>query len=240
MYDVPGGDSGHEWVEVTNTGSEPVDISKFKFAEGGTNHALKIISGTSTLAAGSSAIIADNAATFAADWPSYVGTLFDSTFSLSNTGETLAIKNASSSLEDSISYSSSVGANGDGGSLHRSGDTFVAALPNPGVYPGVLKSVPVVAKATPTPAPVKTKTSTSKSSSASSKTAAVAVYPQDTFNNFAQPTSTPIPLTLWIVGVIALIGLAVAGAVYARLQRSTAYIEKETNLKQEEFELIEN
>ena len=27
MYDVPGSDDGHEWVEVVNTGGNPLDTS---------------------------------------------------------------------------------------------------------------------------------------------------------------------------------------------------------------------
>ena len=30
MYDAPGADTGREWVEVTNTGVSPADISNYK------------------------------------------------------------------------------------------------------------------------------------------------------------------------------------------------------------------
>ena len=38
MYDLEGADTGREWVEVHNSGSEAVDLLKWKFVEGGTNH----------------------------------------------------------------------------------------------------------------------------------------------------------------------------------------------------------
>src|SRR3989338_2889840 len=92
MYDVSGTDTGREWVEITNTGTVSVDVSWYKFFEANTNHALVLISSSGTLQAGSSAVIADDATKFKIDWPSYAGTLFDSSFSLSNTGESIALR----------------------------------------------------------------------------------------------------------------------------------------------------
>lgn len=134
MYDVSGTDSGREWIEITNTGSAPVDVTGYKLFEANTNHALSLVQGSGTLAAGASAVIADDDAKFKVDWPAYSGMLFDSSFSLSNTGEALAIKDSALTVLDTISYDSSGGAAGDGNSLQRSGAVFIAAAPNPGSY----------------------------------------------------------------------------------------------------------
>lgn len=134
MYDVSGADSGREWVEITNLGSATVDVSGFKLFENNVNHALSVVSGTGVLQPGASAVIADDATKFKIDWPQFAGTLFDSSFSLSNTGEPLAIKDSALEVEDSVTYDSSQGAQGDGNSLQRSGAAFVAAAPTPGSH----------------------------------------------------------------------------------------------------------
>jgi hypothetical protein len=62
--------------------------------------------------------------------------LFDSTFSLKNTGETIRLKNEAGEEVDSATYSDADGAKDDGNSLHRDGDTFYAAAPSPGEFEG--------------------------------------------------------------------------------------------------------
>jgi hypothetical protein len=117
MYDLPGSDTGREWVEICNNNSVAENLTGWKFFEGGTNHGLTLTNGSWILDAGAYAIIADNPATFLQDNPSYAGTLFDSSFSLSNTGEQIGLKNSSLELVESITYNSSWGANGNGNSL---------------------------------------------------------------------------------------------------------------------------
>lgn len=91
-YDAPGTDKGREWVEVTNTGPHDVSLEGYRFFEGGVHHKLSLVQGSWTLKASSSAIIADNAEVYKEEHPHYTGTLIDSAFSLSNTGESLALK----------------------------------------------------------------------------------------------------------------------------------------------------
>ena len=117
MYDVNGPDTGHEWIEIANTGSSEVNLTLWKLNEQGTNHNLNLIAGSSTLAAGEFAVIADDAALFQQDYPDFVGTLFDSVFSLSNAGEYLALYNGSHNI-NAVNYSSSWGG-GNGYSLER-------------------------------------------------------------------------------------------------------------------------
>lgn len=211
MYDIPGSDDGREWVEVTNTGSETIDIGKYKLLENGTNHGLKLISGNASLVPGSSAIIAANATKFAADNPNFSGTLFDSAFALSNTGESLVLKNASSSALDTASYTAAEGANGEGGSLHLVGSGFTPGMPNAGIYPGEIIAVPKAAVAVKKPKTTLAKSSTTKTKSTYSPTQ----------NNFsatqgASPSLPSLPaIYLWIMGAIAVVLLGIAGIFFA-------------------------
>jgi len=128
MYDLEGTDTGREWIELYNTGSSGVDLADWKLFEGNTNHRLTA-QDASVIPAQGFAIIADNLAKFLTDNPNFSGVLFDSTFSLSNEGEALILRDGSGTDIDSVTYSSSMGATGDGNSLQKSGSEWVAALP---------------------------------------------------------------------------------------------------------------
>lgn len=131
-YDLPGSDAGHEWIELYNSGSAEAELTGFKLFESGTNHPLKLIKGGWQLPAGGFAIIADNAAEFLRDHKDFAGLLLDGSFSLSNSGETLALKRSDGTVEDSVTYSSALGANGNGDTLNHGSSGFFAALPSPG------------------------------------------------------------------------------------------------------------
>ncbi len=130
MYDAPGSDSGREWIEIQNTDSAPVDIAGWKLFENSTNHKITPQKG-STIPSGGYAILAANAGKFLADFPEFSGLLFQSSFSLNNTGETLVLKNASSSDIVSVSYTGGL-AKGDGNSLNEVNGSWVARKPSPG------------------------------------------------------------------------------------------------------------
>lgn len=158
MYDLPGSDAGREWIEITNTSSQPVDVSSLKLFEASTNHALSLVLGSKILPPNGSAIIADDPVKFKIDWPNYLGALFNSTFTLSNANETLVLKDSSLATVDSVSYDHSQGAAGDGNSLQWNGSIFVPSKPTPGTYdPFSL----VLTTTTPTPSPTPKATSTS-------------------------------------------------------------------------------
>lgn len=131
MYDLPGTDTGREWIEVQNTGSEDISFLKWKLFEANTNHGLTLFQGNATTSAGGFVIIADDATKFLADNPSYSGTLFSSNFSLSNTGETLELKRDGANVHQAT-YASSSGGAGDGNSLHFVSNGWQASSPTPG------------------------------------------------------------------------------------------------------------
>lgn len=130
MYDLEGSDSGREWIEVYNNGSSSVDLSSYTFFEADTNH---VLSGTPSLVpAGAYAVIADNPDVFSTDWPSYTGLLFDSSFSLNNSGELLQIRNAEGVTVSSVTYSSEWGASGNSFSLTKTSGSWGELKPTPG------------------------------------------------------------------------------------------------------------
>lgn len=158
MFDLEGGDSDREWIEVVNNGSEDVDFGTWKLHEGTTNHGLSAV-GDPMIPSGGYAVIADDTVKFKVDWPSYGGLLFDSAFSLNNTGETLTLRCCNKGLtdRDSVTYNATGGGAGDGLSLHRNGSSITAAAPSPGS--GAVQTpqpVPPPIPPTPTPAPSST------------------------------------------------------------------------------------
>lgn len=148
MYDLDGTDTGREWIEVKNSGGETVDLSTWKLFEANTNHKINA-SASPNLPSGGFAIIADDSEKFSADNPNFSGLLFDSTFSLSNSGETLIIRDQNLSDIDSLTYSPSIGANGDGNSLQKLDSIWIAAIPTPGAETTSTESLSTTSPETP-------------------------------------------------------------------------------------------
>lgn len=134
MYDVPGSDTGREWIEVHNTGGAEINISNWKFLESpsASNHSLTLVQGTASLAGNGLAVIVSDSTRFLIDWPGFSGTIFKASFSMNNTGSTLILKDGELNVKDEVNYSSTQGANGDGNTLQKSGTSWVAGTPTPG------------------------------------------------------------------------------------------------------------
>lgn len=233
MYDPPGANAGNQWVEVTNEGQAPINIFGYRLAEGGTNHKLSLASGTTTLGAGESAIIANDTDAFSTNFPDYGGSLFKSAFSLaSKKGDTIILKDAKLDTVDTVTYDPSAGAAGDGNTLHRSGDTFTVGAPNPGSASATsplvasanaggtsAKTASTVASGKSSAAPSKGKTTaaTSRTSSANDS------YASDDENaNGAAAASGPLLSTInvpqgpwgWALGGFGLLLLGVCAIWY--------------------------
>src|SRR3989338_4557827 len=131
MYDLEGTDTNREWIEVYNNGSSAIDLSGYKFFEANTNHGLILFEGDTNVPASGYAVIAVDPAKFKLDWPSFIPTSFDSSFSLDNEGEALAIKDANLNFTDQYTYSSLSGGAGDGKTLQLINNIWVAATPTP-------------------------------------------------------------------------------------------------------------
>ena len=220
MYDASGADTGHEWIEVTNMGAASVDLAGYKLFESGVNHNLTPVQGTTTLAAGESAIITDNAAKFLSDYPAYTGAIFKSPFSLLNTSGSFALKDKTLAVVDTVSYSSTMGAAGDGNSLHLNGTPpaggWIPGAPNPGSSaPSAALVKPVAQSKTAAPA-ASTKVSTKKSvtkTSAAKKSKPVSGI-ASTLG--ASPLLADVPPVYWYaLVVLALAVLAIGTVLYA-------------------------
>lgn len=132
MYDLDGTDTGREWVEVYNNGSESADFSHWYFFSDNTKHSVAA-QGSSSIPPSGYAVIAQDVSKFKIDWPNYTGLIFDSSWTgLSNDGETIGLKDPDLNLVSSVSFTSSMGAGGDGNSLQNISGSWVGALPTPG------------------------------------------------------------------------------------------------------------
>jgi len=134
MYDPVGSDDNHEWIELFNNSSVTIDLTNWRFEEGGTQHRLTLKQGSISISQDGYAVIADNADTFLSEHPGFSGNLIDSSFSLSNTGEALKIRdNYNGNIIDEVTYTSDWGASGDSNSLQRKNDgDWIATVPTPG------------------------------------------------------------------------------------------------------------
>lgn len=134
MYDLDGTDADREWLEVVNLSASSIDISDWKFREADTDHKLTLFQGGPTIPPQGFAIIAASPSVFLADNPTFSGIIFDSVFSLSNSGESLSLKDGALIEVDAVTYTSEAGGNGNGMSLQKIGTTWVARAPSPGFF----------------------------------------------------------------------------------------------------------
>ncbi|MFC1727858.1 lamin tail domain-containing protein [Nanoarchaeota archaeon] len=132
MYNPMGADDNHEWIEIHNSGTQAIDLSGWKFHEAGTNHGLYLKQGSFVLEQGDYAVITEDWSTFLIDYPDFSGNLIDSTFSLSNTGEDLVIKDGSGNVIDNITYSDVLGGSENGFSIGLQNGEWKETFPSPG------------------------------------------------------------------------------------------------------------
>jgi hypothetical protein len=132
MYDPDGSDTDREWTEVFNDSGTDLNIASYKFFESNVNHGLTLVSGAAAIPPQGYAVIVDNPTKFLADNPGFSGILFDSSFSLSNTGEALAVKDGSGAIKDSLTYIPSLGGQDDGSTLSLISGAWVRGNKTPG------------------------------------------------------------------------------------------------------------
>ena len=138
-YDPQGTDSKHEWVEVYNNGNDSIDLTKYFLQTDGASssfHTINSVAGVSNLPGNTYAVIASDAPTFLADYSGYGGIVYDSSWNdLSDTsGKTLVINDANKTILNQFTYDVSLGGSNGGNSLQKtSGDTWISALPTPGI-----------------------------------------------------------------------------------------------------------
>ena len=133
MYDIDGSDDKKEWVEIYNDSAGEINLKDWRFYDG-SNRILNEPPvnggrGSLVLLAYNYAILSSDATTTVANYPAYSGIVIDTAMSLGNTSETLKIIDASGTIIDTVSYNSSMGANGDGNSLQKINGIWSANSP---------------------------------------------------------------------------------------------------------------
>ncbi len=115
-YDPEGVDTGYEWVEVFNNDLSEVDFSEYKFCEGGSCHNIYAHNeNRKKLPKNNFAILSSNPEKFLEKNNDFSGFLFNSSFSLKNSGtEKFELKNKDKNIVSILNYNSEIGGkNGD-------------------------------------------------------------------------------------------------------------------------------
>lgn len=198
MYDLSGSDTDREWIEIYNKGTSFIDLTDWRFKEGGSNHTLNQYQGSLSLDPGGFAVIVDNPTTFLNDNSGFPGTIIDSSFSLSNTGEILTILQSDlTTVSDEVTYQSSWGGAGTGGSIERksasggSNDSSNWQESAAGGTPGASNGFSPTS--TPTPTNTPTPTPTSAATATPTKTPTPTPKPTNTPTPNKTPTPTKMP-----------------------------------------------
>ncbi|MDB5238035.1 MAG: hypothetical protein JWM46_305 [Candidatus Kaiserbacteria bacterium] len=164
LYDAPGTDTDQEYVELLNTGSTAVDLTKWKINDGSA-HTFNVPpknggAGSITIAPGGYALLVDNATNFLASHSAVTGTVIDTVLSLSNLSGTISLTNDTGAVVSTVSYTKDQGGNGDGNSLQNNAGTWIMALPTPNAANATVAAVPVVADSSTSTSTTTTQTST--------------------------------------------------------------------------------
>jgi hypothetical protein len=147
MYDLPGTDATHEWIELFNAGSSEIDLTDWKFNDGddATNHGLNPppkngSRGSLIIPPNGYLILAGSAETLVYDLPNYNGSVIDTVMSLPNTAGVLKILNKENQEVASVSYNKETGANGNNKTLEWDGSVLKESAQEGGT-PGGKNSV---------------------------------------------------------------------------------------------------
>lgn len=109
-FDPDGSDTDREWIEVYNDTNNTIDLTEIKFFEANINHGIDIFNQANSteknISASEYVVIVQDINKFKADFPNYTGKIFKSSFSLSNTGETLALKDKEGNILFTVNYTS--------------------------------------------------------------------------------------------------------------------------------------
>lgn len=201
MYNPVGSDTGNEWIEIYNNDTFDCDILDWKFYEGGTNHRLTF-NGSQIIPFLEYAIISNNLDNFLVNYPDFNGTLIYSSFSLSNTGEEIALKDYSSKVVDNVTYNSSWGGDGNNKTLERIGNEWNESLVLDGT-PGFENSILNTTNLTSNTTSTTTTSTTSSTTTTTIPTLADHVVISEVqtgdeeFVELYNPTDTDVNMTGW-------------------------------------------
>ncbi len=147
MYDLPGSDNNHEWVEIFNTSTSSIEVltgaggDTWRFNDG-SNHTLNLFQGTTTIQSQEYFILVDDGEQFLLDYPDYSGIIFDTVMSLSNSSSTLSLSfDGGDTFPIVTNYDSAWGADGNGFTLEWGDNTWYESSIEGGT-PGQANSLP--------------------------------------------------------------------------------------------------
>lgn len=131
-FDPAGSDTDREWVEIYNDTNTNIDLTSYKFYEANVNHGIDVLSVDKNISAGEYVVLVQDINKFKADNPTYSGKIFKSSFSLSNTGESLGLKDTEGNTINTFSYQQSQTGAKDGETIIFDGTNYLKAIATPG------------------------------------------------------------------------------------------------------------
>jgi hypothetical protein len=140
MYNPNGTDPGREWIEVYNNNEFEINISDWKFFENEVNHGITLFQGSELASVNDYVILADDAQQLLNDYPGFSKTIFESSFSLTNTGEMICIKDYNLQSINCVNYSSEIGGDGNSRTTEFSGTEWAESTVDYGT-PGMENSI---------------------------------------------------------------------------------------------------
>ncbi|MDO8557924.1 MAG: lamin tail domain-containing protein [bacterium] len=198
MYDLPGSDSGHEWVELYNEGADAITIATgtngWLFYDGANHLFGTLAQGSLTIPSGAFTILSASTASFLADHTGFSGSLVYSAFSLGNTSDTLRLIDAEDAILSEVSYMSSLGGNGNGKTLERKSDGTWQESSVDGGTPGAANSTPVPPTPSPSPTPAPTPTPTPETTPTPTPTPTPTLTPTPTPTPLPSASPSPLPI----------------------------------------------
>lgn len=179
MYNPGGTDSGREWVELYNNGSQDVTLvggsvkGSWRIADS-SNHTITdpasgVGRGKLVVPAGGYLVIATDPSVFMGEFSGNYS-VAKSSLSLTNTGTSVSLIDGTGAVVDSVTYTASQGGDDNGTSLQLASSTWLQALPTPGAQNATERYDP--------PVETQAETSSNKSNSTSNPGYVAAPLPQ--------------------------------------------------------------
>ncbi len=104
MYNPLGTETKKEWIEIYNKGENALNISSWKIQDGTTLRTLLFYRGENLIAPDSFVLIVRSGENFSNEYPLYTGTIFESSFSLTNSGKEIYLLNEFNEVVDYVAY----------------------------------------------------------------------------------------------------------------------------------------
>lgn len=131
MYDLPGSDTGREWIEIYNTGPDALNLEELNIETTSNHKNFQLISGSALLGENKYALIIQDSDHFKIDWPIFSEIIVKSTFSLNNKSGEIILKKDKEVL-DSLKYNSEIKDREIALSFQKFGSNWSFSPPTPG------------------------------------------------------------------------------------------------------------